>query len=71
MCFGLVNLPLRGSMGCPMLFTNSNAASVKDATLKEFKEDLPEGASLRFCSYDVQSLFENIPLDDAMEISVK
>ena len=35
--------------------------------LKEFKEDLPEGASLRFCSYDVQSLFTNIPLDDTIE----
>ena len=35
--------------------------------LKEFKEDLPDSASLKFCSYDVQSLFTNIPLDDTID----
>ena len=35
--------------------------------LKIFKEDLPEDASIKQCSYDVESLFTNIPLDDTID----
>ena len=35
--------------------------------LKVFKENLPVGASIKQCSYDVESLFTNIPLDRTIE----
>ena len=35
--------------------------------MKIFKEDFPEDASIKQCSYDVESLFTNIPLDDTID----